>query len=63
MTADYRVVDTDTLNLLREARLKGLDTDAKCQKGLTALQCLQARNDIDDEFRWRFVALLESIEA
>ena len=60
--AGYRAVDTGTLALLREARLKGLDTGARCKAGLTASQLLQARDDVSDDFRWGFVALLESVE-
>ena len=61
VAADYRAVDVEMLNLLREARLKGLDVNATCHEGLTSSQLIQARDHISNEFRWCFVALLESV--
>ena len=61
VAADYRAVDVEMLNLLREARLKGLDVNATYHEGLTSSQLMQARGYISNEFRWCFIALLESV--
>lgn len=61
VAADYRAVDVKILNLLREARLKGLDVDVTYHEGLTSSQLIQARGHISNKFRWCFVALLESV--
>lgn len=40
VAADYRAIDVEMLNLLREARLKGLDVNVTCHEGLTSSQLI-----------------------
>lgn len=59
---DFHHVEIDTLKILKHARLRGIDTQARNSAGFTAMELMQQRNDISDAFRSTFEALLESIE-
>ena len=59
---DFRSVNIETLKTLKSAGMKGIDTEARNAAGLTAVELMQRRSDISDEFRLTFEALLESIK-
>lgn len=59
---DFHSVKIETLKVLKNARLRGIDIQARNSAGLTAMELMQQRNDVSDEFRSTFEALLESIE-
>lgn len=59
---DFHNVKIETLEVLKNAGLRGIDTQARNSAGLTAMELMQQRNDVSDEFRSTFEALLESIK-
>ena len=59
---DFHNVKIETLKVLKNARLRGIDTQARNSAGLTAMELIQQRDDVSDELRSTFEALLESIE-
>ena len=60
--ADFCSVNIETLNVLKDAGLRGIDTQARNSAGQTAMELMQQRSGVSDEFRVRFEALLESIK-
>ncbi|KAK0641983.1 ankyrin repeat-containing domain protein [Cercophora newfieldiana] len=53
--------DSKTIEVFTRAKLRGLDPELVDNDGKTATEHLRARNDVDDEVRVAFKALLESI--
>ena len=53
--------DAETLVLLRKARIRGVDVDAKNDEGKTAAEVAAVTHELDEVLRARFEALMKSV--
>ena len=60
--ADFGSVNVETLRILRDAKLKGVDPFARTEAGLTATDLLRSREAISDEFLVAFAEFVESVQ-
>jgi ankyrin repeat protein len=60
--AGFHAVTLETLDILTDAKLKGLNVALRNHSGRTPAQVLSARPDADGKLRHRFRELLESVE-
>lgn len=60
--ADFGSVNVETLRVLRDAELRGVDLFARTEAGLTAADLLRSKGAISDEFLVAFAEFVESVQ-
>ncbi len=60
--ADSGRANIETLEILREARRRNIDVNARDKSGASAFQLLQRRRDVTQDFHIAFTGLVESLK-